>query len=98
MLANMYVRAYNVSMIKLKNENKKTEGEEKKMQATFTYHCFESELSTDAELWHHTKQRVDILYQVGWDKVDKEVGPMFHVRFADGLEYDVFNDELDGKS
>ena len=26
MLDNMYVRAYNVDMIKLKNENKKTEG------------------------------------------------------------------------
>jgi len=41
-------------------------------------------------------QRVDIVRPYGDDEIDlDEVGPMFLVRFADGLEIDAFGDELE---
>lgn len=66
-------------------------------QYFFEYHCWESENSQDAELWHHTKQVCTILKEVdGLDDADKEAlgGTMYHVQFDDGFEHDVFNDEL----
>ena len=53
----------------------------------FEYHCYEGEDSSDAELWHHTHQPVTVLAKV-------EGIRMYRVRFSDGLEYDVFDDEL----
>jgi len=58
-------------------------------QVLFEYHCWESKDSADAELWRHTHQAVDVLYQL--DNPDQV---MYRVRFGDGLEYDVFEDEL----
>jgi hypothetical protein len=59
----------------------------------FEYHCYEGEDSNDAELWHHTHQQVVILKkEVNIDEV--YVGKMYRVRFSDGFEYDVCNDEL----
>ena len=55
----------------------------------FEYHCYEGEDSCDAELWHHTHQRVEVLSRF----VDIEC-LTYRVRFADGFEYDVFADEL----
>jgi hypothetical protein len=61
----------------------------------FTYKCWESPKSIDAELWYHTDQECKLLYRLPSDKVDEiEVGKMFRVRFEDGFEYDVFEDEL----
>jgi hypothetical protein len=38
---------------------------------------------------------VDVMRPLTADEVDlDEVGPMFRVRFADGVETDVFSDEL----
>ena len=55
----------------------------------FEYHCYEGEDSCDAELWHHTHQQVAVIAKL------KDTGlPMYKVRFSDGLEYDVFSDEL----
>jgi len=55
----------------------------------FEYHCWESENSVDIKLWRHTHQPVAVLYQL--DNPDQV---MYRVRFGDGLEYDVFEDEL----
>jgi len=61
----------------------------------FEYHCYEGEDSSDAELWHHTHQPVNVLARV------QDAGiigggaiRMYRVRFADGYEHDVFDDEL----
>lgn len=63
------------------------------MKRWFEYHCYEGEDSCDAELWHHTHQRVTVLNRIA--NVDEcEVGKMYRVRFADGFEYGVFSDEL----
>jgi hypothetical protein len=61
----------------------------------FEYHCYEGEDSSDAELWHHTHQQVQVIrkYKVP-DECDREVAPMYLIRFADGFEGDVFSDEL----
>lgn len=59
------------------------------MSKWFEYHCWESEESSDAELWHHTHQQVEVLHKL--EDVDFE---MSRVRFSDGLEYDVFDEEL----
>ena len=41
-----------------------------------------------------TGQTAEILHQLTPDKVDDEVGPMFRIRFSDGVETDAFLDEL----
>jgi hypothetical protein len=61
----------------------------------FEYHCYEGEDSCDAELWHHTHQQVKIIKRLLPDEVDEaDVGRMYRVRFTDGFEYDIFDDEL----
>ena len=61
----------------------------------FEYHCYEGEDSGDAELWHHTHQQVVIVHKCGKDEVDEaDVGRMYRVRFANGFEYECFDDEL----
>lgn len=60
----------------------------------FEYHCYEGEDSTDAELWHHTHQQVIVLNKITTDIDEQEVGRMYRVRFTDGYEYDVCDDEL----
>lgn len=59
----------------------------------FEYHCYEGEDSSDAELWHHTHQQVIILNKIA-DIDEADVGKMYKVRFLDGFEYDVCDDEL----
>ena len=58
----------------------------------FEYHCYEGEDSADAIAWHHTHQQVTVLSKQ--KDVDIETGNMYRVRFNDGIEWDVFNDEL----
>ncbi len=62
----------------------------------FEYHCYEGEDSCDAELWHHTHQQVIVLRKLknGVENDEVECGRMYWVRFADGFEYDVCDDEL----
>ncbi len=57
----------------------------------FEYHCYEGEDSSDAEAWHHTHQQVEVLHKLKDN--DPEL-TLYRVRFADGLEYDAFDDEL----
>lgn len=65
-------------------------------KAFFTYRCWEDERSSDAILWHHTRQIVEVVRELEDEKeVDvAEVGRMYEVIFADGLKYQVFEDEL----
>jgi len=64
-------------------------------RAYFEYRCYEGEDSSDAELWHHTHQVVDVLRELGDEDRDLyDVGRMFIVRFADGLEYSAWHSEL----
>ncbi|GAH10911.1 unnamed protein product [marine sediment metagenome] len=62
----------------------------------FEYHCYEGEDSSDAELWHHTHQQVTILKQLEDVEPigDGEPIKLYRVKFNDGFEYDVFEDEL----
>jgi len=65
------------------------------MTIWFEYHCYEGEDSCDAELWHHTHQQVIILHLLAQSKGDiVNHGKMYSVRFDDGFEYDVFEEEL----
>ena len=57
----------------------------------FEYRCYEGEDSGDAALWHHTHQQVEVLQPLA---IDEGEPAMFSVRFPDGLQYDVFDDEL----
>ncbi len=59
----------------------------------FEYHCYEGEDSADAILWHHTHQQVEVVSKYA-DMDEYETGRLYKVRFTDGLEYDVWNDEL----
>lgn len=61
----------------------------------FEYHCNESPASPDAPAWYHSHQKVLVLRR-GNDEHDKfpEEPKIYTVRFNDGLEWDVFDDEL----
>lgn len=69
----------------------------------FEYHCWESPQSTDAEIWYRSHQMVEV---IGYANLDHQFSPtiderceecdslVYLVRFDDGLEWDVFEDEL----
>jgi len=69
----------------------------------FEYHCNESDDSSDAIVWRHSHQQCTL---ISFAKADPcffgtiiergEAGHclIYRVRFDDGLEYDVFEDEL----
>ena len=61
MLDNIYVRAYNVDMIKLKNENKKTEGEEKRMPIDYAVGVKRMSQLVDAKIVKDTFHASNIL-------------------------------------
>ena len=69
----------------------------------FEYHCNESHSSSDAEVWYHSHQQAKVLSFAGCDPaffatfIERgENGHvlLYRVRFVDGLEWDVFEDEL----
>ena len=61
----------------------------------FEYHCWESPESCDAEAWYRSHQKVRVIGR-GEDDHDQYPGEVkvYKIRFEDGLEYDVFEDEL----
>lgn len=62
--------------------------------ATFTRYTTD-ESTCEPELNEHSGERVTVLRELGPDDgVDEEVGPMFEMRFADGLVRSAFADEL----
>ena len=68
----------------------------------FEYHCWESPQSGDAEAWYHSHQQVTVLGLSTCEKplptfAERAAAGMqlvYRVRFQDGLEWDVFEDEL----
>ena len=64
----------------------------------FEYHCYEGEDSADAELWHRTHQRVSVLQSNGGVSCGSswycDMPRSYLVRFADGFEGQVMDDEL----
>jgi hypothetical protein len=61
----------------------------------FEYHCFESEQSCHAKLWHHNCQFAKVARRLGRGEVDEaEVGPMFELQFADGFRHHAMSDEI----
>lgn len=69
----------------------------------FEYHCLESHQSCDAEIWYRSHQQVEVLGVVdndGYDvfsqqtRFEQGIQLIYRVRFKDGLEWDVFEDEL----
>lgn len=71
--------------------------------AWFEYHCYEGHDSSDAEAWYRSHQRVTVLGEAdhdGWkgstaaERAEACTPIVYRVRFQDGLEWDVFEDEL----
>ena len=60
----------------------------------FEYHCYEGEDSADAELWHHTHQSIEVLARTQHGHHDGPTPTMYRIRFADGYECEVWDDEL----
>jgi hypothetical protein len=70
-------------------------------RAWFEYHCWESDESADAKVWHHSHQRVKVLKltERGYgategDRCNNGLPALFKVQFEDGFIEDVFEDEL----
>lgn len=59
------------------------------MKVTFRYYGGGTE-----PLRERTGQEIEVLRELGDDERDREVGRMFRVRFPDGHEADVFDEEL----
>ena len=61
----------------------------------FEYRCWESEESSDADLWHRTHEPVTVVGEVDLDEGSRaEVGRVWVVRFDDGYIGHVFDEEL----
>lgn len=69
----------------------------------FEYHCNESHDSGDAQVWYRSHQQCEVLRIADCDPVfftgfreraDAGHQLLYRVRFDDGLEWDVFEDEL----
>jgi hypothetical protein len=77
-------------------------------QAMFEYHCWESKDSNDADLWRRTHKPVVVISGPTYDddpacpgcpetaleRADEGMPYLYRVRFPDGSEGDVFEDEL----
>ena len=72
-------------------------------RAWFEYHCSESHDSSDAPAWYHSHQQVEVLgltdcEQVSFttfaERMNEGMVLVYRVRFDDGLEWSVFEDEL----
>ena len=71
--------------------------------AWFEYHCNESPDSADAEVWYRSHQQITVLGEAdhdGWpgstfiERSEAGQPKVYRVRWADGFEYSVFEDEL----
>jgi hypothetical protein len=67
----------------------------------FEYHCYEGKDSADAHLWYRSHQPITIvsLIEKGYGKTQQERGDnghpaMYKIRFQDGFEGGVFEDEI----
>jgi hypothetical protein len=72
--------------------------------AAFEYHCYESHASSDAELWYRSQQQVLVLglsetaeqelLEGYLSRSEAGMPLVYRVRFSDGHEGDVWEDEL----
>lgn len=71
--------------------------------AWFEYHCNESPDSAHAEWWYRSQEQVTVLGEAdhdGWegstfaDRAEAAQPKVYKIRWADGFEGDVFEDEL----
>jgi hypothetical protein len=69
--------------------------------AFFEYHCYEGHDSCDAEIWYRSRQPVLVLGisepgggRTYRDRAEDGMPRVYRVRFLDGFEYDVCEDEL----
>ena len=69
----------------------------------FEYHCWESHDSGDADVWYHSHQQCTVLsfadcnppaFTGFVERGEAGASLLYRVRFDDGLEWDVFEDEL----
>ena len=69
----------------------------------FEYHCLESDRSSDAQAWYHSHQQVEVLglsdceqvsFATAEERAYEAMVLVYRVRFDDGLEWDVFENEL----
>lgn len=68
----------------------------------FEYHCWESHQSGDAEIWYHSHEQCEVVAVVGEtaayttlaERAEQGMQMTYKVRFDDGTEHDVFEDEL----
>lgn len=67
----------------------------------FEYHCWEDDESEDATIWYRSHQKVTVLGLVeeGYgetpqDRADQGEPASYLVRFKDGVEWEVFEDEI----
>jgi hypothetical protein len=74
-------------------------------RAHFEYHCYEGHDSNDAKAWYHSHQPVTVLeeneddgqrhmFADHADRADAGMPVSYHVRWGDGYEHTVFEDEL----
>ena len=70
-------------------------------RAWFEYHCNESHASAHAEVWYRSHQRVSVLEmneagegETALDRGENGCPRCYRVRWDDGFEFDVFEDEL----
>ena len=86
-----------------------TEVRSERTTVWFEYHCWEDHRSADAPIWYRSHQQVLNLGHVGPEGHDPCLADeiptrqerayegcpcLYRVRFEDGLEWDVFEDEL----
>ena len=69
----------------------------------FEYHCWEDPRSSDAEIWYRSHQQVTVIGEADHDgdkthtfeeRCEDGCQCVYRVRFDDGLEWDLFEDEL----
>ncbi len=66
----------------------------------FEYHCFESNISCDAQIWYRSHQKVKVTNVVEWsqnnlqDRIDNGSPRVYNIEFKDGFKCEAFEDEL----
>lgn len=66
----------------------------------FEYHCLESDKSSDVDIWYHSHQKCHVISVSQWshdtleERLEDAQPRTYNVRFSDGFECDIFEDEL----
>ncbi len=79
---------------------KKLSDENVGKQFWFEYHCFESHVSCDAELWYRSHQKIKVIDVTEWshdnleDRIEDATPRVYKIEFSDGFQCDAWEDEL----